>query len=45
MNNLFEWLSPGLKLKRWFFLLIVGVLLLSFSIAKFISSETLAMKE
>ncbi|MBQ6860928.1 MAG: YvcK family protein [Clostridia bacterium] len=45
MNNLFEWLSPGLKLKRWFFLLIVGVMLLSFSIAKFISSETLAMKE
>lgn len=45
MNNFFEWFSSGLKLKRWFFLLIVGVLILSFSIAKFISSDELQMQE
>ncbi len=41
MNNLSEWMNPGLKLKRWFFLLIIGVGLLSYSIAKFIASDEL----
>lgn len=45
MNNLFEWLSPGLKLKRWFLLLIIGVLMLSASIAKFMASEALQLEE
>lgn len=41
MNNLLEWFSSGLKLKRWFFLMLVGVVLMSMSIAKFISSDEL----
>lgn len=45
MNTLTEWFSSGLKLKRWFFLMLVGVLMLSFSIAKFISSDQLAVFE
>ena len=45
MNNLLEWFSSGLKLKRWFLLLLVGVLLLSYGIAKFISSDELQMNE
>ena len=43
MNNINEWFSSGLKLKRWFFLMIVGVLLLSVSIAKFMVSEELEL--
>lgn len=45
MGNLFEWFSSGLKLKRWFFLMLVGVLLLSYSIAKFITSDELAIAQ
>ncbi len=41
MNSINEWFSSGLKLKRWFFLMVVGVLFLSFSIAKFMVSEEL----
>lgn len=41
MNNINEWFSSGLKLKRWFFLMIIGILFLSFSIAKFMVSEEL----
>ena len=39
MNNINEWFSSGLKLKRWFFLMIIGILLLSKSIAVFMISE------
>ncbi len=45
MNNLFEWFSSGLKLKRWFLLLLVGVGLVSTSIAMFVSSDKLDIKE
>lgn len=45
MNNFFEWFSSGLKLKRWFLLLLIGVLLLSFSTAKFISSNELQINQ
>ena len=41
MNNLLEWFSSGLKLKRWFFLMLVGVVLMSMGIAKFTSSDEL----
>lgn len=41
MNNLLEWFSSGLKLKRWFFLMLVGVILMSVSMAKFTSSDEL----
>ncbi|MBQ8298943.1 MAG: YvcK family protein [Clostridia bacterium] len=41
MNNINEWFSSGLKLKRWFFLMVIGILFLSFSIAKFMISEEL----
>lgn len=45
MNSFFEWFSSGLKLKRWFLLLIVGVVLLSFGFSKFISSKELQINE
>ena len=45
MNNINEWFSSGLKLKRWFFLMIIGVLLLSTSIAKFMVSEELELTQ
>lgn len=45
MNNINEWFSSGLKLKRWFFLMIIGVLLLSMSIAKFMVSEELELTQ
>lgn len=41
MNNLLEWFSSGLKLKRWFFLMLIGVVLMSVGIAKFTSSDEL----
>ena len=45
MGNIFEWLSSGLKLKRWLLLLIIGVLLLSYSIANFMISDELQIKD
>ncbi len=45
MNNFFEWFSPKLKMKRWLLLLLIGVCLLSFSIAKFISNDELKMQQ
>ena len=45
MNNINEWFSSGLKLKRWFFLMIVGILLLSRSIAKFMISEEIEISQ
>ncbi len=45
MNNINEWFSSGLKLKRWFFLMIIGVLLLSSSIAKFMVSEEIELSQ
>lgn len=41
MSNINEWFSSGLKLKRWFLLMIIGILFLSYSIAKFMISEEL----
>lgn len=45
MNNIIEWFGSGLKLKRYFLLIIAGVAILSYSIAKFISSEELQLME
>ena len=45
MNSLVEWFGSGLKLKRWFFLMLIGVGLLSYSIAKFIASDEINVME
>lgn len=45
MNNLNEWFSSGLKLKRWFLLMIIGILCLCYSMSKFMISEELEIQQ
>lgn len=43
MNNFFEWFSSGLKLKRWFLLILIGVFLISYSTANYLISDELSI--
>lgn len=38
-----EWFGPGLKMKRWLFLVLVGTTMLSYSIAQFLTNEELKL--
>ena len=41
MSVLGEWLGPGLKMKRWLFLVLVGTAMLSYGFAQIISNQEL----
>ncbi len=43
MSNFFEWFSPGLKLKRWFLLILIGIALISYSIANFATKDEVSI--
>ena len=38
-----EWFGPGLKMKRWLFLVIVGTTMLSYSIAKILTNQEMEL--
>lgn len=43
MSVLGEWLGPGLKMKRWLFLVLVGTAMLSYGFAQIISNQELGI--
>lgn len=44
-SSIKEWFGSGLKIKRWIFLIIIGVLILSYGIANIISLKTMEIND
>ena len=45
MKSFLEWFKAGTKVKRWIFLIVVGITLVCYAFAQVLTSETVAIKD
>ena len=45
MNGFFKWFKSGAKIKRWIFLMIVGIVLVCYGMAKILVTNEMGFKE
>ena len=45
MKSFFEWFKAGTKVKRWIFLIVVGITLVCFAFEQVLTSETINIKD
>ena len=45
MKSFLEWFRAGTKVKRWIFLIVVGITLVCYAFAQILTSETVAVKD
>lgn len=45
MKSFLEWFRAGTKVKRWIFLILVGITLVCYAFAQILTSETMAVKD
>lgn len=45
MKSFLEWFRAGTKVKRWIFLIIIGITLVCYAFAQILTSETIDIKD
>ncbi|MBR2289141.1 MAG: hypothetical protein IJ867_00565 [Clostridia bacterium] len=45
MKSFLEWFRAGTKVKRWIFLIVVGIALVCYAFAEVLTSETMAIQD
>jgi len=45
MKSFLEWFKAGTKVKRWIFLITIGIALVCYAFAEILTSETMAIKD
>ena len=45
MNGFFKWFKSGAKIKRWIFLMLIGIVLVCYGIAKVLVTDEMGFRE